>query len=169
MIVVNSDPVPHLSHGDTEIKKVQTSVLISNQVIPKNKEEKAFPEVLELEHFTHSSSLSRLKRSIVRIQRMIEKNRPNKQYNSRPVSGPPTVEEMRVAEEVIFKSVQFWYFGKEIQVLQNLSGKDPMFQNRQNAHTRNENLKQTSSLFRLDPFLDEKGTLRVGSDSRKLP
>lgn len=167
MIVVNSDPVPDLSPEDAEVKKVKSAVLISYQVRPKNKEEKAFPEVLELERFTHSSSLSRLKRSIVHIQRMIEKNRPNKQYNSRPVSGPPTVEEMRVAEEVIFKSVQFWYFGKEIQVLQNLSGKDPMFQNRQNAHTRNEKLKQTSSLYRLDPFLDEKGMLRVGGRLQK--
>ena len=167
VIVVNSDPVPDLSPEDAEVKKVKSAVLISYQVRPKNKEKKAFPEVLELERFTHSSSLSRLKRSIVHIQRMIEKNRPNKQYNSRPVSGPPTVEEMRVAEEVIFKSVQFWYFGKEIQVLQNLSGKDPMFQNRQNAHTRNEKLKQTSSLFRLDPFLVEKGMLRVGGRLQK--
>jgi len=166
-IVVNLDPVPDLSPEEAEVKKVNTAVLISNQVRPENKEEKAFPEVLELERFTHSSSLSRLKRSIVRIQRLIERNRPNKQYNSRPVSGPPTVEEMHVAEEVIFKSVQFWYFGKEIQVLQNHSGKDPMFRNRQNAHTRNEKLKQTSSLFRLDPFLDEKGMLRVGGRLQK--
>jgi len=98
---------------------------------------------------------------------MIEKNRPNKQYNIRPIAGPPTVEEMRLAEEVILKSVQFWYFGKEIEVLQNLSDKDPMFQNRQNAHTRNEKLKQTSSLFRLDPFLDEKAILRVGGRLQK--
>ena len=51
---------------------------------------------------------------------------------------------MRLAEEVILKSFQFGYFGKEIQVLQNLSDKDLMFQNRQNAQTRNEKLKQTS-------------------------
>ena len=72
------------------------------------------------------------------------------------------MEEMRLAEEVILKSLQFGHFGKEIQVLQNLSDKDPMFQNRQNAHTRNEKLKQTSSLFRLDPFLDEKRLRRIG-------
>ena len=98
---------------------------------------------------------------------MIEKNRSNKQHNSRPVSGPPTVEEMRSAEEVIIKSVQYWYFGKEIQVLQNISSKDRMFQNHQSAHNRNKQLKQTSSLFRLDPFLDEKGMLRVGGRLQK--
>lgn len=68
---------------------------------------------------------------------------------------------MHLAEEVILKSVHFWYFGKQIQVLQNLSNKDPMFQNHQKAHTKNEKLKQTSSLFRLYLFLDEKGLLRI--------
>ena len=160
--VENVDLVPDLSPEDAEVKKVKTAVLISNQVTPQSKEEKTFPEVLELDRFHHSSSLGRLKRSIVRIQRMIEKKRPNKQYNTRPIAGPPTVEEMRLADEVILKSLQFGYFGEEIRVLQNLRDKDPMFQNRQNAHTRNEKLKQTSSLFRLDPFLDEKGLLRIG-------
>ena len=74
---------------------------------------------------------------------------------------------MRSAEEVIIKSVQYWYFGKEIQVLQNISSKDRMFQNHQSAHNRNKQLKQTSSLFRLDPFLDEKGMLRVGGRLQK--
>ena len=77
------------------------------------------------------------------------------------------MEEVRLAEEVILKSLQFGYFGKEIQVLQNLCDKDPMFQNRQNAHTRNEKLKQTSLLFRIDPFLDEKGLLRIGGRLQK--
>ena len=108
-----------------------------------------------------------LKRSIVRVQRMIEKNRPNKQHISRRVSGPPTVEEMRSTEEVIIKSVQYWYFQKEIQVLQNISSKDRMFQNRQNTYNRNKKLKRASSLFKLDPFLDEKGMLRVGRRLQK--
>ena len=48
---------------------------------------------------------------------------------------------MRLAEEVILKALQFGYFGKEIQVLQNLSDKDP--------------------------FLDEKGLLRIGGRLQK--
>jgi len=44
----------------------------------------------------------------------LKKNRPNKQHILRPASGTLTVEEMRSAEEVIIKSVQYWYFGKEI-------------------------------------------------------
>jgi len=107
VIVVNMNPVP-------EVKKVKVAVLISNQVMPNSTEEKHFPEFQELERFNHSSSLGCLKRSIVRFQRMIEKNRPNKQHISRPASGTLTVEEMHSAEEVIIKSVQYWYFGKEI-------------------------------------------------------
>ena len=165
--ILNSNPLPDLDPEDAEVRKEKSVSLISNKVSYQGKEPNSFPKVLEQERFKHSSSLSRLKRNIVLIQRMIEKNRPNQQFNWRPVSGPPMVKEMCLAEEVILKSVQFWNFNEEIQVLQNLSGEDRMFQNRQNAHTRNKKLKQTSSLFRLDPFLDEKGVLRVGGRLQK--
>ena len=164
--ILNSNPLPDLDPEDAEVRKEKSVALISNKVSCQGKEPNTFPKVLEQERFNHSS-LSRLKRNIVRIQRMIEKNRPNQQFNWRPVSGPPMVKEMRLAEEIILKSVQFWNFNEEIQVLQNLSDEDRMFQNRQNAHTRNKKLKQTSSLFRLDPFLDEKGVLRVGGRLQK--
>ena len=78
MTVVNMNPVPDLNPEDEEVKKIKTAVLVSNQVITKSTEVKHFPEFLELERFNHSSSFGRLKRSIVRIQRMIEKNHPNK-------------------------------------------------------------------------------------------
>lgn len=42
-----------------------------------------------------------------------------------------------------------------------------MFQNHQSSHNRNKMLRQTSSLFRLDPFLDERGMLRVGGRLQK--
>ena len=77
------------------------------------------------------------------------------------------MEEMRLAEELILRSVQLECFNEEIRILRNLGDKDPMFQNRQNAHTRNKKLKQTSSLFKLDPFLDKKGLLRVGGRLQK--
>ena len=77
------------------------------------------------------------------------------------------VKEMCQAEEIFLISLQFWNFKEEIQVLQNLSGADRMFHNCQNAHTRNKKLKHTSSLSRLDPFLDEKGVLRIGGSLQK--
>ena len=104
---MNHNPAPDLNPEDPEVKKCKVTALIANYEATKWKEEKLFPKVLELERFNHSSALDRLKRSTVLIQRMIEKNRPKKQYNKRPVAGPPKVEEMYSAEEVILKSVQF--------------------------------------------------------------
>ena len=167
MSVVNHDPAPDLNPEDPEVKKCKATALIAKHEVTKWKEEKLFPKVLELERFNHSSAFDRLKRSIVSIQRMIEKIRPYKQYNKRPVAGPPTVEEMHLAEEVILKSVQLRYFEKEILVLQKLNEGDHMFQNRNSARVRNEKLKQTSSLFTLDPYLDQKGLLRVGGRLKK--
>jgi len=42
-----------------------------------------------------------------------------------------------------------------------------MFQNRQSAYNRNKKLKRASSLSKIDPFLDEKGMLRVGRRLQK--
>ena len=165
--ILNSNPLPYLDPEDAEVRKEKSVALISKKVSCQGKEPNTFPKVLEQERFNHSPSLSPLKRNVVLIQRMIKRNRPNQQFNWRPVSGPPMVKEMCLAEEIFLKSVQFWNFKEEIQVLQNLSGKDRMFHNRQNAHTRNKKLKHTSSLFRLDPFLDEKGVLRVGGRLQK--
>jgi len=66
---VNTNPVPDLNPEDEEVKRVKAAVLISNQIMPNCTEAKYFPEFLELERFNYSSSLGRLKRSIVRIQR----------------------------------------------------------------------------------------------------
>lgn len=127
MTVVYTNPVPHLDLEDAEIKKVKAAVLILNGVVLKEKEARTFPVVLELKRFSHCSSFIRLKRSIVNMQRMIGRNRPNKHYNTRPVTGAPTVEEMVLAEEGILKSVQYWNFAEEIQIIRDLKDSDRMF------------------------------------------
>ena len=106
--IQNSNPLPDLDPEDAEVRKGKAVALISKKVSYQGKERNTFPKVLEQECFNHSSSLSRLKRNIVLIQRMIEKNRHNQQFNWRPNSGPPMVKEMCMAEELILKSVQFW-------------------------------------------------------------
>lgn len=117
--MVNTNPVQNLDHEDTEVKKVKAAVLILNGVVLKEKETRI------LKRLSHWSSFIRLKRSIVNIQRMIGRNRPNKQY--RPITGAPTVEEMVLAEEVILKSVQYWNFAEEIQIIRDLKDSDRMF------------------------------------------
>ena len=111
--ILNSNPLPDLDPEDAEVRKEKAVALISNKVSYQGKERNTFPKVLEQERFNHSSSLSRLKRNIVLMQRMIEKIRPNQQFNWRPNSGPPMVREMCLAGDIILKSVQFWTLNEE--------------------------------------------------------
>ena len=148
-----------LNADDVEVKV--HSVLTTKASILKNS-----VTVLDPRCFNSSSSLFRLKRSIVNIQRMIESRRINKQSNWRPTSGPPIVEEMKQAESLIIKTTQWHAFKEEIIILRNLNNKD-MFKSRQSSRKRNENIKKISSLCKLDPFLDQDGLLRVGGRLNK--
>ena len=145
-----------LDPNDQEVRKEVTTVLTTQQV------RRNFPKVLEADRFKHSSSFYRLKRSIVCIQRMIERKRSDKQYNSRIQEGPPPVRELEEAEKSILKSIQYKHFSAKIDDMQRLAGNEDMFQDRQSAKVRNSALKRTSSLHKLDPFLDGEGILRVG-------
>jgi hypothetical protein len=137
--------------NDQEVRKEVTTVLTTQQV------RRNFPKVLEADRFKHSSSFYRLKRSIVCIQRMIERKRSNKQYNWRIQEGPPTVRELEEAEKSILKPIQYKHFSAEVDDMQRLAGNEDMFQDRQSAKVRNSALKRTSSLHKLDPFLDGEG------------
>ena len=90
--------------NDQEVRKEVTTVLTTQQV------RRNFPKVLEADRFKHSSSFYRLKRSIVCIQRMIERKRSDKQYNWRIQGGPPTAREFEEAEKLILKSIQYKHF-----------------------------------------------------------
>lgn len=52
-------------------------------------------------------------------------------------------------------------FAEEIKILRSLKVRDGAT-NRDLARTRKTTMKKTSSLYRLDPFLDNEGILRVG-------
>ncbi|KAK3738623.1 hypothetical protein QZH41_009490, partial [Actinostola sp. cb2023] len=81
--------------------------------------------------------------------------------------GPITLEELRQAEIAILRSVQQEHTHKqEIQVLSSLDVKGE-FLDRQATKLRNANLKKCSSLYRLDPYLDDDGLLRVGGRLRR--
>ncbi|KAK3736794.1 hypothetical protein QZH41_011744 [Actinostola sp. cb2023] len=149
-----------LDSSDEELRKDSTSVLATEVIKCKGKE--VFPETFEVQRFHHCSSLNRLKRSIVRIQRMIEKLRPNKQYNWRPQQGPPQVEELIQAETLILKSAQQHHFQAELKTLQNIDGNTDKFESRHKARHRNLKIKYISNIHKLDPFVDEKGFLRIG-------
>ena len=110
----------------------------------------------------HFSSFNRLKRDIVDIQRAIERTRLNKQHNWRLQEGPPLVAELSKAEDVILRSLQHHHFQSEIQILRKLDANNDHFQDSQNARERNNIVKSISNLYKLDPFPDKEGLLRVG-------
>ena len=161
------DPLPQQSQpfytllpSDAEVRKDSASTFTTeiNEVeIPP-----VSPEILELQRFNHFSSFNRLKRCIVCIQRAIEKARPEKKHNWRPQKGPPLVAELSKAKNFILRSLQHHQFQSEIKILSKLDGNDDHFKDSQNARKRNNTVKPIGNLYKLDPFLDEEGLLRVG-------
>ena len=75
-----------------------------------------------------------------------------------------SVDEMRKAEQAILKSLQE-VFPEEIKILKSLEVQNDDA-SRESANRRNLSMKKTSSLYRLDPFLDKYGVLRVGGRIR---
>lgn len=63
------------------------------------------------------------------------------------------------------KSLQEEFFQEEIKILKSF-GVQNDDASREFAKKRNLSMKKTSSLYRLDPFLDEDGVLRIGGRIR---
>lgn len=76
--------------------------------------------------------------------------------------GPPLVAELSQAERIILKSLQRHHFESETKILRNLDGNEDQFEDRQKAQNRNNTVKLTNNLHKLDPFVDKDGLLRVG-------
>lgn len=76
--------------------------------------------------------------------------------------SPLTVQELIQSEKVILCDLQHHHFGFAIQSLKNLNGNSDKFQDRNTARRRKEVLKKTSCLYKLDPFVDGDGLLRIG-------
>ena len=85
--------------------------------------------------------------------------------------NPLKVEELEKAEKVILKLVQGNAFPTEIKTLKQIQREDCK-NDRDFAKARKSEIKKTSSLYRLDPFLGQDGLIRVGgqlSKSQELP
>ena len=76
------------------------------------------------------------------------------------------VEELEKAEMEILKIVQADSFHAEITALNAINGRSPKI-GRVLARRKKEEIKKTSSLYRLDPFLGSNGILRVGGRLRR--
>ena len=54
-----------------------------------------------------------------------------------------------------------------METLTNIKGNLEKFQNRVSARPWNDTLKKTSSIYKLDPFVDKNGLLRIGGRIRR--
>ena len=76
------------------------------------------------------------------------------------VSVTPT--EFQLAEKEVLKIIQREHFYEEIQVLMKLKVVGEEVSTRELANLRNQTIKMSSCLYRLDPFLDKDGLMQVG-------
>jgi hypothetical protein len=156
-----------LAQNDPEVKSI--TVLVSQTAIQR---EGLLPR---LERF---SSWNSARRAVAQCLRFFErlKNRQAKkpQIAMRPAGrkknrlqnvSPVRVEDICEAERIIITHVQKQFFPLEIDVLRKLRDKD--ISNRKTARHRNQTLKGSSSLYRLDPFMSSDQLIRVGGRIRR--
>ena len=75
-----------------------------------------------------------------------------------------TVSDLQEAENLILKAAQEDGFSEELKVLQNMT-KYPS--DHKAIQSPNQEIKTSSKLYRLDPFLDENGIIRVGGTIKR--
>ncbi len=161
----NPESVGKLQPGDVEVKREKTSVLISDI---RSREHP--PNILELDRFKNSSSLQGLKKGIACIQRVVKKLERKKEAGKKDGDTADvriSVDQLRRAEVVILRSLQFHYFGDEIRILRNMQHDEDQRDERTRIRSRNQMIKATSSLYKLDPFLDNDGLVRIGGRLHK--
>jgi len=128
-------------------------------------------ETSRLDRFSDWLTARKAVAMCLRLKNQLRKGKKSQQSSDRKdvnknSVGPITLEELRQAEIAILRSVQQEHFKQEIQVLSSLDVKGE-FLDRQATKLRNANLKKCSSLYRLDPYLDDDGLLRVGGRLRR--
>ena len=127
-----------LDPHDPELRKVQVLHTHSGFL----------PTDFELTRFDYFSNWFSLKRAVALCLRFKANLR-----SPMKVLGPVTVEELQRAEKEIIRIIQCHAFKEEIALLQRPD--------------KDVTLKQSSSIYGLDPFLDKEGILRVGGRIRR--
>ncbi|XP_062541583.1 uncharacterized protein LOC134209602 [Armigeres subalbatus] len=103
-----------------------------------------------LVNFERFSKWKRLLRSVAYVHRFVSNLRKRARKTSIEL-GPLTQEELKLAENIIYRSVQQQAYPGEIQVLRNGS----------TEHSWERTLPRNSPLHKLNPIIDEHGVLRM--------
>ena len=149
-----------VKENDPELKKA--TVLKTTAEGPSKK----FPDYFEVQHLKHISSWFRMRRIVALCLRLLMLLRKGDVKNDSLGSCSTekltiTLDQLQEAEKSIIKAVQYEHYKEEINILEGLKSRAETG-DRASVKLRNQRMKKTSSLFRLDPFLDEDGILRVG-------
>ena len=128
------------------------------------------PEPLTSSRLYHVSSWQRVLKVIALCLRLKSKLasrevKLTRQVTSESIRPLPKVSvtliELHAAEKEVLKVVQREHFHEEIQILKGLKVGGELTA-RKVARERNLAIKKSSCLYRLDPFLDEDGVIRIG-------
>ncbi|XP_071477128.1 uncharacterized protein [Diadema antillarum] len=152
---------PTVEEDDPEVRRAT--------VMATGAERKTPPENFEVDRFQRFSSWQKAHKAVARClqlkkrlqRREVKPCAPVQDSTVKPSLLPLTVSMLKDAEKAILKSVQQDCFPEEMRELQELSN-TTQFADRQAARLRNVSLKKTSALYRLDPYLDDDGIIRVG-------
>ena len=152
---VEENPQP-LDSDDPEVKRASL-VTQTNETHP------VHFEISQLDRF---SDWFRAKRAIAVCLRLKQRLKEGKEAGQVVRYQPVNVNEIDQAEIEIIRCLQHEHFKDEIKILSSLQESEE-FHDRKTAKQRNFSLKKCSSLYRLDPFLDSNGILRVGGRLRR--
>ncbi|XP_064639582.1 uncharacterized protein LOC135494836 [Lineus longissimus] len=152
--------IDNLGEGDPEIKKMTT--LATGAVIE--------ADIGLLPRLQRFSSWYKAKRAVAVCLKFKERllNRTARFSTYKPV----TAEEIAQAEMLILKTVQAEAYSEEMPILRGIKAVDDNADqkgstNRDSCRRRDLVLKKSSSLYRLDPYLDENDIIRVGGRIRR--
>lgn len=140
--------------GDPEVRKVHTFSTVTN--VTKN---------FEPNRLQHISSWQRAKRAIalcLRLKRKLQ-NREVKRHENvqRPLRRLAlSVAELEEAEKEIVRTLQAENFPQELEVLNHFKSREES--DRTTAKKKKDGIKPISALYRLDPYVDNDGIMRIG-------
>ena len=160
----DTEDVAPLDENDPAVRKVTVHTL---QV-------ESHRRPLDMNIFNRFSSWFKMKRAVALARKYIDilrtrvvhkKMSPKQNAAEKNSSKAIIVEDLMKAEYLIQKNVQQHHFHEEINELQALDRTN--LEKITEAKAKIKRLKQTSSIQRLDPFLDASGLVRVGGRIRR--
>ena len=167
-------PLPDFPHHFHEISLILQDPEVRSQVVTCIAEVSKIPG-LGSERFSRFSSFTSLRRALANLIVKVKEHRAtnggcapaiqNESGNDTSQTRtdrkerprPPSLAEMTQAETIMIKTVQNECLKKEINLVRELKKTED-----RDTARRNKNALKRSNLYRLNPFMDSEGVLRVG-------